>query len=207
MTLMRMIASLGLSLSLASCVNLDLEGFGRGGPSILHYVLEDAGRIVPAAAPVPKTLILVDTLTSAFYDSDNMAFSKQPGTRGHYQFARWTERPGKRFTDLLIARLDQEKIFSTVAQTGNNVHGDWLLTTEIIEFYHDAVKEPGAVRLVLRAEVADLGSRRLISRRTITQTVAVSSYDAKGAHLAFNQAVTAMLNDMADWLKALTVPN
>ncbi len=191
---------------LSGCVNLDLPGVSNSTP-IVYYVLEDAGRPAPAATPSPKTLILVDTLTGTFYDNDGMAFSKEPGTRGYYQFARWTERPGKRFTDLLITRLEQEKLFAAVAQTGTNVHGDWLLTTDIVELYHNAVKQPGMVKLVLRAEVTDLKSRTLVSRQLFTQSVPAPSYEAGGAYQAFNQAVSASLNELTDWLKTLSSKN
>jgi cholesterol transport system auxiliary component len=191
------------TLLLAGCVNLELPGIGSS-TAVVYYVLEDAGRSVTAATPSPRTLILVDTLAGAFYDNDGMAFSKEPGTRGNYQFARWTERPGKRFSDLLIDRLDQEKLFAAVAQTGTNIHGDWLLTSEIIEFYHDAQKQPGTARMILRAEVTDLKSHKLVSRRIFKQNVETPSFDAAGAHQAFNKAVTLTLNDMADWLKTLS---
>jgi cholesterol transport system auxiliary component len=194
------------ALTLAGCVNLELPGIGSS-TAVVYYVLEDAGRSDTAATPSPRTLILVDTLAGAFYDNDGMAFSNKSGTRGYYQYARWTERPGKRFTDLLIARLEQEKPFATIAQTGTNVHGDWLLTTDIVELYHDAVKQPGTVKMVLRAEVADLESRTLVSRKLFTQIIPASSYEAEGAYQAFNQAVTAALNELTDWLKTLSPKN
>ena len=193
-------------LLLTGCVSLDLPGASSNTP-LVYYVLEDAGRAAPAATPSPRTLVLVDTQAGAFYDNDGMAFSKEQGTRGYYQFARWTERPGKRLTDLLIARLEHEKTFAAVAQTGTNVHGDWLLTTDIVELYHDAVKQPGTIKMVLRAEVTDLKSRTLVSRKIFTQSVPAPSYDASGAYQAFNQAATAVLNDLADWLKALPAKN
>ena len=194
------------ALLLSGCVNLDLPGVNSNTP-VVYYVLEDAGRTAPAATPSPKTLVLVDTQTGTFYDNDGMAFSNKTGTRGYYQYARWTERPGKRFSDLLIARLELEKPFATIVQTGTNVHGDWLLTTDIVELYHDVVKQPGTVKMVLRAEVADLESRKLVSRKLFTQIIPASSYEAEGAYQAFNQAVTATLNELTDWLKTLPPKN
>lgn len=189
-------------LALSGCVNLGMDG-GKDAPEIVYYVLEDAGRAAPAAVPAARVVVLSDTQAGAFYDSDGMAFSKQPGTRGYYQFARWSERAGKRFTDLLLARLEQEKAFSAVALTSSNVRGDWLLSTEIIEHYHEASQAPGLVKMELRAEVVDLKTRSLLSRKTFSHSVAVSSYDAAGAHKAFNQAATQTLNEMLDWLKGL----
>lgn len=191
---------------LTGCVNLDLPGFNDGRP-VVNYVLEDAGRTVSPSTPSPRTLILLDTQTGAFYDNDVLAHSMEAGTRGNYQYARWTERPGRRFTELLVNRLDQERLFAAVVQPGTNARGDWLLTADIVEFYHDAREQPGTVKMVMRAEVTDLESRRLLSRRMITQNVPAPSYDAAGAHKAFNRAVTMTLNDLADWLKSLTEKN
>ena len=137
------------------------------------------------------------------YDTDGMAFSGTPGTRGYYQYARWSERASKRFGDLLLTRLERERIFATVAQTGGNVRGNWLLTTDILDLHHDAAERPGVVRMELRAEVVDLGSRALLARKTFVQSVAVPSYDAAGAHQAFDRAATLTLDAIADWLKAL----
>lgn len=191
-------------LALSGCVNLGLGG-DKDTPNIVYYVLEDAGRAPPAAASAPLTLLVADTAAAAFYDTDGMAFSRQPGTRGYYQFARWSERSGKRFTDLMLARLERERIFSAVAQSASGVRGDWLLTAEILDFYHDAAQQPGAVKMEFRAEVVDLKTRTLLARKTFTQSVAVSSYDAAGAYKAFNEAATRTLDEMTGWLKNLPV--
>jgi ABC-type uncharacterized transport system auxiliary subunit len=52
--------------------------------------------------------------------------------------------------------------------------------------------------------VTDLKSHTLVARRIFTQNVETPSFDAAGAHKAFNKAVTLTLNDMADWLKTLS---
>lgn len=207
---MKIVASLLISaLALSGCVNLGMDSGGKDAPEITYYVLEDAGRAAaPAAmsavAPTARVVVLSDTQAAAFYDTDGMAYSRQSGTRAYYQFARWSERSGKRFTDLLLARLEQEKVFSAVALTSSNVRGDWLLITEIIEHYHEAGQAPGVVKMELRAEVVDLKTRSLLSRKTFSQSVTAGSYDAAGAHKAFNQAATQTLNEMLDWLKDLS---
>lgn len=191
-----------LALALPGCVNLGLDG-GKDAQTIVYYVLEDAGRSPVAAPPSPHTLLVTDTTAGAFYDTEGMAFSSKPGTRGYYQFARWSERTGKRFSDLLLTRLERESLFDAVAQSGASVRGDWMLTTDILEFYHDATRHPGSARMELRAEVTDLKTRKLLARKTFVQSIAVPSFDAAGAHKAFNEAATRTLNEVADWLKEL----
>jgi cholesterol transport system auxiliary component len=192
-----------LALLLGGCINI---GDKSGGPAVVHYVLSD-----PAAATSPgpdraadalPTLLVLDTTAPSFYDTEQLVFSRSAGTRGQYQFARWTERPGKRFADLMRARLDHQGAWH-VSDAGGYVRGDLLLDTELAEFYHDASRNPGQVRLVLRAELVDLKQRRLLGRHVFEQQVPVTRYDAGGAAEASNVAVGRALDELAAWLATL----
>ena len=187
-----------LSLVLTGCVNL---GEKTKIPAVVYYVLNDP---VSATDPAPlradaKTLLVLDTTTGSFYDTDQLVFSRSAGTRGQYQFARWTERPGKRFADLMRTRLDRQGAWN-VSAAGGYVRGDMLLDTELVEFYHDAASEPGQMRLVLRAELVDLKHRTLLERRVFAQQIPLATYDAAGAAKASNQVVGRVLDDLTTWL-------
>jgi cholesterol transport system auxiliary component len=189
---------IALVLALSGCVNF---GQSANAPGVVYYVLNDAE---PAATPTPVpadalTLRVLDTTTGGFYDSDQLVFSRSAGTRGQYQFARWTERPGRRFAELLRARLDRLGRYR-VAPAGGVVHSDLMLDTRLVEFYHDATREPGQVRLELRAELVDLKQRRLLGRHTFEQKVPLATYDAAGAAQASNLAVSRVLDDVSAWL-------
>ena len=189
---------MALVLALSGCVSF---GQSANAPGVVYYVLNDAE---PATAPTPApadapTLLVLDTTTGGFYDSDQLVFSRSAGTRGQYQFARWTERPGRRFAELLRARLDKLGRYQ-VAPAGGVVRGDLMLDTRLVEFYHDATSEPGQVRLELRAELVDLKQRRLLGRHTFEQKVPLTTYDAAGAAQASSQAVSRVLDDLSAWL-------
>ncbi|HYP69167.1 MAG TPA: ABC-type transport auxiliary lipoprotein family protein [Thiobacillaceae bacterium] len=192
-------AALFVALALSACINL---GVDKDAPPVTHFVLEDLGRTVPAHTPRPLTLVVLDTQVSAFYDTDGMAYSDQAGTRSYYKYARWTERPGRRFTELLNLRLGRENLFAAVVG-GGEVRGDWLLETELLEFYHDAASPPGKARMLLRADVVDLATRKLVGHKLFSASADLSSYDAAGAHEGFTRATTQLLSDLIDWLGAL----
>jgi cholesterol transport system auxiliary component len=190
-----------LSVALAGCVNF---GEKANTPAVLHYVLTDtapAASALPVRADAP-TLLVLDTSAGGFYDTDQLVFSRTAGTRGQYQFARWTERPGKRFADLLRARLDRHGAWN-VSAAGGYVRGDLLLDTEMVEFYHDASHEPGQVRLVLRAELVDMRQRTLLGRRVFEQQVPMATYDAAGAAQASNVAASRALDELVAWLASI----
>ena len=211
----KILSLLVLSLTLAGCVNFAER---PETPAVVYYVLSDTAPATQSTAVranalkdsdplraktrvesyVP-TLLVLDTATSSFYDTDQLVFSRKPGTRGQYQFARWTERPGKRFANLMRARLDQQSAWLVTA-AGGHVRGDVLLDTELVEFYHDAASNPGQVRLELRAELIDLKKRSLLGRRVFEQNVALATYDAAGAAQASSLAVSRTLDELAAWL-------
>ncbi|MDP1645959.1 MAG: ABC-type transport auxiliary lipoprotein family protein [Thiobacillus sp.] len=197
----RMFYLLTLALALTGCVNF---GEKPNSPAVVYYVLNDPA---PATEPNPlrgdaPTLLVLGTTTGSFYDTDQLIFSRSAGTRGQYQFARWTERPGKRFADLMRARLDRQGAWH-VSAAGGYVRGDMLLDTELVEFYHDAASAPGQVRLVLRAELVDLKHSTLLGRRVFEQQVPLTTYDAAGTAQASSLAVSRALDDLTAWLATL----
>ena len=179
-------------------------GLGKETPEVVNYVLEDLAAPTQKSAPTdPRSLLVLDTTASGFYDNENLVYSRAPGTRGQYQYARWTERPGKRFSELLQKRLAAQSGFASVAVAGGQVRGDLVLDTELTEFYHEADTSPGSVRVQLRVELIDLKTRKLIGRQWFERRVPVSSYDAAGAAKGFNQATTGVLDDLVAWLATL----
>jgi cholesterol transport system auxiliary component len=192
---------LTFALGLTGCVNFAEP---PDMPAVVYYVLQDpnaATEVVNVAADAP-TLLVLDTAASGFYDTDQVIFSRSPGTRGQYQFARWTERPGKRFADLMRARLDSEGIWQ-VSAAGGQVRGDMLLDTKLVEFYHDATSNPGEIRLELIAELVDLKQHTLRGRKVFRQQVPLQTFDAAGAAQASNIAVGRVLDELAAWLATL----
>lgn len=185
------------ALLLGGCFSL-----GKDTPAVVNYVLEDLAPAQKAASTDPRSLLVLDTTASGFYDDESLVYSRAPGTRAQYQYARWTERPGKRFSDLLQKRLAAQSGFTSVSTAGGQVRGDLLLDTELTEFYHDAASSPGSVRVQLRAELIDLKTRKLVGRQWFERRVPVASYDAAGAFKGFNMAATGVLDDMVAWLAA-----
>jgi cholesterol transport system auxiliary component len=199
-------ARIGLALlaatpALTGCLNL---GDASQAPAVVYYVLTDAApaAVAPPSPATAPTLRVLDTSTINFYDTDQLVFSRSPDTRGLYQFARWTERPSKRFAELMRARLDHQGVWN-VSASGGYVRDDLLLDTRLVEFYHDAVSNPGQVRLVLRADLIDTRQRKLLGHRVFEQQVPLTSYDAAGAAQASSLAVSRVLDDLTAWLASL----
>jgi ABC-type uncharacterized transport system auxiliary subunit len=136
---------------------------------------------------------VLPSTVSAFYDTQDIVFSRAAGTRGYYQFNHWTERPHQAFHAQLAARFAYP-----AANAG------YLLATHVDEIYHDAVAAPGTARVVITAELIDGRSRHVIAGRTIITTAPATTFDAAGAVHGFNDAVEHALNEIVQWVDSET---
>ncbi|MBX9903698.1 MAG: ABC-type transport auxiliary lipoprotein family protein [Burkholderiales bacterium] len=167
-----------------------------------HYVIEvPPAQAKTTATPRTTTLLVAPATVSGFYETQDIVYSRAPGMRAYYQFHSWTERPGRRLSELLVMRLERAGSFSTVATVVSGVKGQLVLGTHLAEFYHDAATAPGSVKVTITAELTDPVRRVLLARRSFERSAPAATYDAPGAVQAFNMAVTALLDEIAAWVE------
>jgi cholesterol transport system auxiliary component len=194
---MRIVMASAALAALAGCVS-----FGSEEPQ-RYYVLDAAASKGGAAkAPRASSLLVAPTTASSFYETQDIVYSRAPGGRAYYQFHSWTERPGRRITELLVMRLARAGSFKSVATAVSGVQGNLVLNTHLAEFYHDAAASPGSVTVAITAELMDPAQRTLLVRRTFDRSAPAATYDARGAVQAFSTAVGAILDDIAAWVEA-----
>ena len=168
------------------------------------YVLEDLGSATPTAKPAwPGTLLLRESDAATFYQSNTMAYSRAPGTRGYYQYARQTELPAPRIAQLIRQRLEQSGQFAAVAPLGAGVEGAYQLNTRLLDLYHDASQVPGEVKLLLEFELVRRSDAHLLAHTRIETRAAAPSHDARGAAQGANVALTQALDRLTAWLAGL----
>jgi len=197
--LARVAAAGAMAAALAGCMS-----FGQQAPQ-RYYVLDApaGGSTAAGSAPRSSTLLVAPATASSFYETQDIAYSRAPGVRAHYQYHSWTERPSRRITELVVARLERAGQFKAVVPALSGVRGDVVLNLHLAELYHDAADAPGSARVELAAELIDPARRTLLARRTFERAAPAKSYDAPGAVRAFDQAVATLLDDIAAWVDAV----
>lgn len=179
---MRSAVLLALAAALASC--------SAPGPreADRYYVLETFVAQPPAPAAAAANVTIGATTAATFYDTQDIVYSRGPGTRGYYQFSHWTERPQRALQALLAQRLPG----------GTGTAGP-ILVTHLEEIYHDAAQSPGAAHLTVSAQLLDASGRTVLARRTFTHVTPSASYDAPGAVQAMREALAAIVDELVDW--------
>ncbi len=145
----------------------------------------------PPGATADIAVELPPTSVSSFYDTQEIVYSRAPGTRGYYQFNRWTERPQRAIHGQLESRFADA-----------NAPRRFILTTHLDELYHDAAQRPGTARIRLTAQLADTATRSVIARRVFTAEAPAASYDAPGAVHGFDRALGTLLDEIVGWVSA-----
>jgi len=181
---MKAVSAFLLALGVAAC-----SAPGPREPD--RYFLLDAGPAREAKAREGAPVAVAATTASGFYDTQDIAYSRAPGTRAYYQFNRWTDRPQRAIHAQLASRLEAD-----------GAKGALRLNTHLEEIYHDASQEPGTARITVTAELVEAASRAVLARRTFTRSAPAASYDAPGAVSGFNQALAALLGDIEGWVDA-----
>lgn len=187
-----------IGVALAACVSLGQQEPQR------HYVLDPPAGNKPGKPAVARdaTLLVAPMTAAAFYDTPEIVYSRAPGERAYYQLSTWTERPSRRMTDLLIARLERAGPFKTVVRAASGVQGNLVLNTHLAAFYHDAATPPGHVEVAVVAELIDTAQRRLLARRSFERAANAPTHDAAGAVAAFNLATAQIMSDIVAWVDA-----
>lgn len=186
-------------LAAGGCVSIG----GGDPPASLWYLLEDRGPAAPAeGAPIARVLLVGPVQASAFDESSMLAYARAPGSRAHYRFAGWTERPARRIGMLVERRLASRGRFAAVAQTTAGIRGDLLLNLSLEHLYHDVSASPGVARVALAAELVRWNERALLARRGFERTEPVQREAADAAVDAINRAMTALLDELCPWVEA-----
>ena len=165
-----------------------------------QYVIPLADEVSGSFAPTNLSLLVRDTEANHLINSSKILFSRERGTRGSYKQATWVEPPPRRFSTMLIQTLDKTNLFKNVSRSSSGVLGDVQLYTEILEFYHDATSSPGSATVSVIAELIDVQSLSVISRKRFDVNLPIEEYSAAGAVEGMSKGVSKVLKDMPEWL-------
>lgn len=192
---------LAFILCVAGCSSL-LRPEAQG--KAFYVIVEDSKPAEVSGAKLPLRLLVSETRAPSIISGRRMVFSSAPSQRGYYQFSSWAEPPPKRFTSLLIEKLEHTAMFKSIAREESLVLGDILLRTEMLDFYHDVHESPSRVYVKIVGELIDMSTRQIVSRREFLKAKKAESADAEGAVAAFTKAVHEISREVVSWIKEET---
>ena len=189
-------ASLGLA-ALAGC-GASLLPPPPQAPSL--YALDDASTPPVAARPASPggpSILVAPPRAAAGFDTRGIVYLRQAHAVEVYAYSQWVDTPAQMLAPLIAHALERTGAFAVVLRAPTAANADLRLDTELLRLQHDFSASPSRVRLTLRAVLVEQASRRALAWREFDANVAAPTEDAYGGVRAANQAVAALLAEMA----------
>ena len=189
-------ASLGL-LALCACSVLRPSAAPQPAFYSLDTTAAGPSRAAPAAPPGAPTLVISPPRASAGFDSQRIIYLREPHKIEYFANSEWVDPPARMLGQLLVNALEGSGAFRAVLLSPGSASADLRLDTQIIRLQQEFQTKPSRTRFTLRAYLVDDKARRVLAWREYDSDVAAASDDPYGGVLAANQAVQAVLDQLA----------
>ncbi|BAO43818.1 ABC-type transport auxiliary lipoprotein family protein [Thiolapillus brandeum] len=176
---------------------------GTPQPPVTEYALSPGITLTKPPQPLlPLTLRLAPLSASQMYLSTNIYYVDDAYRRNPYAYSRWVDAPVRMLQLVLQDGLEQSGLFKAVLPSTSMLVADLRLETTIYDFSHH-LEPDGKSEAVVRLgfHLLDAHKAQLLASRQFEVRIPAVSRNAEGAVMAMNQAVAALLPQLADWLR------
>lgn len=181
-----------------------LDGGTAGSPaSTTQAATETASgtSVTSEAAPgTGLTLIISPPQAASGFDSQRMVYVRQEHQLEYFAHSEWVDAPAHLLGPLLVSAAERTGAFAAVVLASGTAAGDLRLSTELLHLQHNFQTQPSQVQVSLRVYLTDEKTRRVLAWQTLSAQAPASSGTPQGGVVAANQAVQAVLAQLAQFL-------
>jgi len=132
--------------------------------------------------------------------SSSICFSYSKLEQGSYQNATWSSSSSQLLTSGIIRALDHGGIFKSVIDYTSLANTDYLLESEVYDFYHKVRKDYSASMLSIRFDLIDTDNNLVVKSKKFSYEIPTETVDAVGYVKATNRALEKLSADLVRWL-------
>lgn len=187
-----------LALTVAGCLPTRTES----PPTHTFRLSLDSERTNARPSDINGPILLIGVpLAEPGYETTKMVYLKRPYELEPYAVNQWADTPARMFASLMDEALNRTGAWRAVVPLPSSIRGDFRLDMYGFALQQEFIQDPSLVRVRVRAQLIDIRELRVVGTRAFEAVVNAPSGDAYGGVVAANQAVAALLDDMASWLK------
>lgn len=163
------------------------------------YVLD---AMSAAGAPRPRRDLVLEVSAPrarSGFDTPMMAYTQRPNALEYFAKNRWADTPARMLAPLLAQALERSGGFRAVVLAPSSANAELRLDTELVRLQQDFSARPSRVQFTLRAQLIDLGTRRVLAAAEFDETEPAPSDDPYGGVIAANRALARLLGWLADF--------
>lgn len=151
---------------------------------------------LPARRATGKTLLVAVPEAAPGFDSNRIAYTREPLKLDYYNNSVWSDTPAKMLLPILVHAFETTGAFKAVISPPAPVLADLRIDVRVIRLQHELLTQPGQVRLTIRMEMVDIRKGQALGTQVFEAVEPVASEDAYGAARAANNAVRKVLADL-----------
>ncbi|WP_078085609.1 ABC-type transport auxiliary lipoprotein family protein [Microbulbifer mangrovi] len=163
-------------------------------------VINKVPREIPLRQTHRATLLVLPPSINPVYDTIRMAYRTEPHQVGYYRHHQWGATPAQMLLPLLARTLEKTQYFDAVATPPYFGPHSHALQIEIVEFMQDFTATPATLHLLLRVQLIDGKSTRIIASRTISVYEPMLHVSPSAGVVAANDAAANALQETAQFV-------
>ncbi len=161
------------------------------------YLLEvGAFALPPARRSSNKTLLVTVPKAAPGFDSNRIAYTKQPLKLDYYSNNVWSDTPAKMLLPILVRAFESTGAFKAVVSPPAPALANLRVDVDVIRLQQEFSNLSSQVRFTARIKVVDMKSGHVLGTQVFEALEPAPSEDAYGAARAANAAVQKALGEM-----------
>ncbi len=167
--------------------------------SVRTYLLEAQFDRTEQVKSIPLVLTVSPPRAAPGYNTDRMAYIRQPHLLEYFAKNRWAESPAKMLSPLLVRSMELRTGFKSVTSADSMVKGNVRLDSEIILLQQEFTTTPSHLHMKLRIQLVEQASLRVLATQIFDAVEAAPTDDPYGGVIAANRMITRLLGEIADF--------
>jgi len=179
-----------------------LTGCTPKSTPLTYYTLE-AGHVQPVTHSPYRNRVLKVSYPMAIKEkiTDKMLFSYSFRDSGTYQNSQWSNNLGKLLEGIIIAALEESRLFKAVLPYASTVNANYRLEPLIYDFSHHIRGNASYAVVSIQFSLIDINTGKLLKTKRFSYREPTPTVDANGYAEATNKIMTRMVHDLVLWLK------
>jgi cholesterol transport system auxiliary component len=150
----------------------------------------------PARRSSGKILLVTASGEAPGFDSQRMAYTREPPKLDYYNDSVWSDTPAKMLLPLLVRTFEATGAFKAVVLPPSPVLADLRVDVDLIRLQQEFMMQPSRVRLTVRIKVMDMKSGHVLGTRIFETVEPAPSENAHGGARAANAATQKLLGEI-----------
>lgn len=167
------------------------------------YLLEDGRPAVKALDPAGPSIQVSAPVAAPGYGGARLLYVREAHHLEPYAYHRWADAPARMLEPLLVRDLEASGRFRVVVPSHVPSHGELRFDSELLYLHQRFTDDASQVELGLRVDVVAIDSARVLAGEVFRLREPVTAPVPYGAVEASNRAVTALLQQVREWVRGI----